>query len=371
MRIGLIASDLSTNNGWATYSLNLARQLLARGVGIRVVCARNSPPTDFPIHPILPTVTPPERHTYLKTMRQLQPLRQLLRDCDILHATCEPYAILAAAAAGKRPLFATAHGSYVNLPRMRRFPVGALYRRAFTRARLICVSAYTARVARDLLPEATIHIVNNGVHAERFSAAPAAPMRLSAPTIVTAGGIKPRKGTLPLVEAMAVLRQRIPEAQCVILGNPQIGSAYTSEVKNRIAALNLQDNVRIEGFVDEDRLHAWLAAADVVALPAVNDGLWFEGFGLVLLEASAAGTAVVGSDNCGVADAIADGLTGLVISQANMAEELPRALLALLEDPALARQMGAAGREQARRRTWAAATDAVISLYQEALSPRA
>ncbi len=371
MRIGLITSDLGTNNGWATYSLNLARQLLALGLDIRVVCARNSPPTEFPIQPILPTVTPPESRTFLKTMRQLPRLRHLLRDCDILHATCEPYAILAAAAAGKRPLFLTAHGSYVNLPRMRRFPVGALYRRAFARARLICVSAHTARVARVVLPEANIHVINNGVNARRYAGPPAAPVTVTAPTIVTAGGIKPRKGTLPLVEAMAVLRERIPGAQCVILGNPQVGSAYTSQVQNRIAALNLQDNVRIEGFVDDDRLHAWLAAADVVALPAVNDGPWFEGFGLVLLEASAAGTAVVGSDNCGVADAIADGVTGLVISQANMAEELPQALLALLEDPALARQMGAAGREQAWTRTWTAAAEALISLYKEAVSPRA
>ena len=64
MRIGLITSDLSTDNGWATYSLNLIRGLQARGIKTTVVCSRNSPKVDFETYPLLPAVTPPERHTY-------------------------------------------------------------------------------------------------------------------------------------------------------------------------------------------------------------------------------------------------------------------------------------------------------------------
>ena len=124
MRIGLLTSDLSTNNGWANYSLNLIRQLRARGLGVTVVCARNSPPVEFEAHALLPSVSPPERHSFLKAMRQAPRLRRSLRDCELIHSTIEPYAILAAAVAGARPLFVTAHGSYVNLPRMRPFPLG-------------------------------------------------------------------------------------------------------------------------------------------------------------------------------------------------------------------------------------------------------
>ena len=121
------------------------------------------------------------------------------------------------------------------------------------------------------------------------------------------------------------------------------------------------------GFVDDDVRRAWLAAADVFALPSMNDGMFFEGFGLAVLEASAAGTAVVGTDKCGVADAIEDGVTGVVVPQDNIAEALPRALLDLLEDPAKAARMGAAGRERAKAMTWAAMADQVIALYQAAL----
>ncbi len=367
MRIGLLTSDLSTKNGWANYSLNMVRQLNARGIETTVICARNSPPVDFAHSALLPTVAPPERHSFVKALAQLPRVRRLLRDCDIIHSTIEPYAILAAAVAGGRPLFITAHGSYVNLPRVRRFPVGQMYRRAFRRAQLICVSRHTAEAAKALMPSARIQIVNNGLDASRYLQPSPVSVEKSAPTIVTVGEIKRRKGTLQLVEAMAVVRERIPQAQCLIMGNPNIGSAYTGQVQRRILELGLQDNVQIMGFVEIDLLRAWLAAADVFALPAMNDGWFFEGFGLVVLEASAAGTAVIGTDKCGVVDAIAHGETGLIVSQDHIAEALPRALLELLEDPARAARMGAAGRERALTQSWESVADQVIELYVAAL----
>ena len=210
MRIGLLTSDLSTGHGWANYSLNLVRQLKAREIETVIVCARNSPAIDIAQHPLLPAVKPPERHSFIKGLRQLPRLRELLRGCDILHSAIEPYAILAAAVAGDRPLFITAHGSYVNLPRLRPFPLGALYRRAFERAGLICVSRHTAKVARELMPSARVRVINNGLDAARFERQATETVEKQGPTVVTIGEIKPRKGTLQLVEAMTALRERMP-----------------------------------------------------------------------------------------------------------------------------------------------------------------
>lgn len=367
MRIGYITSDLSNQNGWATYSLQLIRVLRARGVDATVVASRNSPDAGFTIYRLLPTVTPPERHTFFKSMRQAFAVRRLLRHCDIIHCTAEPLAILAAAVAGDRPLFVTAHGSYVNLPRMRRFPVNALYRRSFTRARLICVSNYTAQVAKALMPRARVQVIPNGADVSGFAQAPAFQPEKSAPTVVAIGEIKPRKGQLQLVEAVARVREEIPDVQCLIMGPPQLGSAYTTAVQAAIEAHNLQETVQIMGFVDEEVKRAWLAAADVLALPAMNDGLFFEGFGLTLYEAGASGTAVVGTDGCGVADAIEHGVTGLIVAQDNVAEELPRALLELLSDPQKAAMMGAAGRERAQQQTWGLVAEQVMTLYDDAI----
>ena len=368
MRIGLITSDLSTKNGWANYSLNLVRRLQARGLAVTVVCARNSPPVEFETHARLPAVAPPERHSFLKAVRQAPRVSRLLRHCDLIHSTIEPYAILASAVAGQRPLVVTAHGSYVNLPRMRRFPLGQLYRRAFERAELVCVSRHTARVAQSLIPGARTHVINNGLDVALSLQRPTLDVEKTGPTVVTLGEIKPRKGTLQLVEAMAAVRERLPAAQCLIMGNPQEGSAYTRRVRATIERLRLADSVQILGFVDEALMRAWLAAADVFALPAMNDGWFFEGFGLAVLEASAAGTAVIGTDDCGVADAIEQGMTGLVIPQAQVAQALPRALLELLLDPDMAARMGTAGRERARAQTWERVADQVIELYRGALN---
>lgn len=367
MRIGFISSDLGNQNGWAAYSLQLIRALRARGVEVTVAASRNSPDVEFAVYRRLPTLSPPERHTFVKSMRQVFSVRRLLRRCDIIHCTAEPLAILAAAVAGKRPLFITAHGSYVNLPRMRRFPVSALYRRSFTRGTLICVSSYTARVAKALLPGARVHVIPNGVDLSGFAHPPAVQAEKSAPTVVAIGEIKPRKGTLELVNAVARVREEIPDVQCRIMGAPRYGSAYTTRVLAAIEARGLQQNVQIMGFVDEDVKRAWLDAADVLAQPAMNDGLYFEGFGLTLYEAGAAGTAVLGTDGCGVADAIDPGVTGLIVAQGNIDEELPRALLDLLSNPRKAAAMGAAGRERALRQTWDRVAGQVMRLYAAAI----
>lgn len=368
MRLGLIAAELGARNGWSAYSLNLIRQLRAQGITATAITARNSPGVDFDIHPLLPTVSPPERLTLVKSMRQVFAARRLLKHCDIIHATIEPFAVLAAAVAGQRPLFVTAHGSYVNLPRMRPFPVGQCYRAAFQRSQLICVSRYTAEVARRQMPDIRVHVINNGVDAARFLDPPPLSAAKTAPTVITVGEVKPRKGTLQLVTAMARVREQIPQAQCLIMGNPQYGSAYTAQVQDAIARFSLEDNVHLLGAVDDRLMRAWLAAADVLALPAMNDGWWFEGFGLALYEAGAAGTAVIGTDGCGVADAIEHGVSGLIVSQDQVAAELPRALIKLLSNPQRAAQMGMAGRRRARGQSWAAVARRVAALYQQALS---
>jgi len=300
-------------------------------------------------------------------MRQVFAVRRLLRHCDIIHCSAEPLAILAAVVAGDRPLFITAHGSYVNLPRMRRFPVNAFYRRAFTRATLICVSNYTAEVAKATLPSARVTVIPNGADVSGFAQRPSLQVEKRAPTVIAIGEIKPRKGTLELVEAVARVREEIPDVQCLIMGAPQVGSFYTTVGQAEIEAHGLGENVKIMGFVDEDVKRAWLAAADVLALPAMNDGLFFEGFGLTLYEAGAAGTAVLGTDGCGAADAIEPGVTGLIVSQDNIDEELPHALLELLSKPRKAAAMGAAGRERALRQTWDRVAEQVMRLYDDAI----
>ena len=141
-----------------------------------------------------------------------------------------------------------------------------------------------------------------------------------------------------------------------------------AKVRATILELDLSDCVHLLGHVPEAVLMGWYHAADVFAVPSMNDGWRFEGYGLIYLEAGAAGLAVIGTTENGGEDAIEDGVTGLLIPQSRVADELPRAILRLLHDPALAAQMGASGREKAARQTWDQVAAEMNKHYHDALA---
>lgn len=94
----------------------------------------------------------------------------------------------------------------------------------------------------------------------------------------------------------------------------------------------------------------------------------FEGFGIVYLEAAACGVPSIGTLECGAEDAIDDGITGFLV--APEVEAVEAALLRLANDAELRARFGAAGKERARRSTWADNARAVLALYDDVLNAR-
>jgi phosphatidylinositol alpha-1,6-mannosyltransferase len=366
MRIALLVSNLTDKHGWGNYSLNLIAALKRTGHDLRIVVPSNNQAEDEQIiAKILPSIAPQAPYFLLKMGLILPEMRSLLADCDIVHSTIEAYAPLAKTIAGQRPYFITAHGSYVNLPRTRAWPISELYRQAFRQSQLLCVSRYTERVAQEIIPDIRTKVIPNAVDFEQF--APLERRLSEAPTILSAGGVKHRKGTLSLVRAVAKIRETIPDIQCVVLGTLSAEAAYVESVRQEIEALGLSANVRLLGFVDNATLLHYYSTAHIFVLPSINSAWKFEGFGLVHLEASAAGMPVIGTSDCGAEDAIEHGITGLLVSQANVETDLAPAILELLNNPEKARQMGAAGREKARQQTWDKVATQVLDAYKAAL----
>ncbi|MEO8606887.1 MAG: glycosyltransferase family 4 protein [Chloroflexota bacterium] len=386
LKIGMLTSDLSHKHGWAHYSLSLIQALRRAGVNLTIVTPHNSPDVEgLTIHKLLPSITPAESNLLLRQWRLTPQIRSLFHDCDVIHATIEPFAPLASWIAGSRPLLITGHGTYVRRWSKQIWPVNAIYRRAFLRAQLVCVSRYTEKIAKATLPQVQSVVVNNGVDVERFQnplphafGSPSLrsgegelstiPVDKCGPTVLSVGAVKPRKGTLEMVRAMAVVRREMPDVQCVLIGSLDAKRNYVARVRATIDELDLGDCVHLLGHVPEAMLMGWYHAADVFAVPSMNDGWRFEGYGLIYLEAGAAGLAVIGTTDNGGEDAIDDGVTGFLIPQVRVAEELPGAILRLLRDPELAAKMGAAGREKASRQTWDHVAEEMIRVYQEAAS---
>lgn len=361
LRVGLLAADLSHKHGWAHYSLSLIAALRRAGVETTVIAARNSPAVEgIDALRILPSVDPPERGTLARLARAYPQVAAALRGCDLIHSLIEPYAPLAALVAGRRPLVVTGHGSYVLVGDQRRFPVGALYKWAYRHGLLVCVSHYTARTAERALPGVRTAVVNNGVDFERFAGV----RHVGGAGVLFVGAVKARKGVLELVRALA----RIPEARGVIVGSLSMEPAYVAQVHAEIERLGVGDRVALTGRVPDDELMRRYAEADVFALPSLNVDWKFEGYGLALLEASAAGLPVIGTTDCGSEDAVIDGVTGRLVPQVNLETGLTEAISRLLDDSGQASQMGAAGRAHAQAQTWDRAAAQMIELYKTAVS---
>ena len=316
------------------------------------------------MQPILPTVDPLERGMLGGQIRLVPAARKALADCDIVHTTVELYAPLAALTAGNRPLVITGHGTYVRLPN-RQGASGMAYRRAFRRGTLACVSHYTAREAQLALPGVRTVVIPNGIDAARFESLP--PADKDGRTVLFVGAVKPRKGVLPLVEAMARVRDHIPGARCWIAGALDQEPAYVAQVRAAIEAHGLHESVELLGRVPPEDLLPRYAAADVFALPSLNLSGRFEGFGLALLEASAAGLPVIGSRDCGAEDAVRAGETGLLVAQEHIEDGLTEAIIRLLTNAEERARMGAAGRAFAATQTWDAAARSLVALYERLL----
>jgi glycosyltransferase-like protein len=224
----------------------------------------------------------------------------------------------------------------------------------------VCVSA---AVAGELLDGwgITATVIPNGVETQRFAcaagpagvAARAAWRSLLGRYVLAVGGIEPRKGSLALLEAYALLHRRMPDVRLVIAGGETLFDyqAYRAQWEQRAAKLGVEPVVL--GPLNHDALPPLVAAAGVFAFPSTK-----EGFGLAAMEALAAGVPLVVS-NLPVFREIFTGVARFANDTAEVATQLGAALA---EPDVAARE---AGRTLVARYTWSAASRRHLELYQQ------
>ena len=195
--------------------------------------------------------------------------------------------------------------------------------------------------AMPRIPAGRIAVIPNGVDTRRYrqTVDRAGVRRMlgldaRARLIAVVATLKEQKGHRYLIEAAARVVGRCPDAHFLLIGDGELRHALSSQVK----ALGLENHVHLLGTRHD--VPDLLAACDLFALPS----LW-EGLAMALVEAMAAGLPVVATNVSGTRQVVVDGATGLLVPPADT-EQLVAALVTLLEDPARAREMGAAGRER-------------------------
>jgi glycogen(starch) synthase len=233
-------------------------------------------------------------------------------------------------------------------------------------SRVIACSEYMRwEIGRLLgLPAEWIDVIPNGVDYPVWRASPGATAKVRArfagggPLLGFAGRLVYEKGVQHLVHAVPELRDRHPGLRLVIAGD----GPYRSELEAEIAKLRLSSVVSFAGFVS-DELPATFAATDAVVVPSI-----YEPFGMVALEAAAAGAPLAVSSTGGLAEIVRPGVTGVTFPAKDPAA-LASAVSGLLADEVSARAMARRARAMvARRYGWVSIAARTATVYRRTVA---
>ena len=191
---------------------------------------------------------------------------------------------------------------------------------------------------------------------DRFTQAePFEELRDGTLNILFVGRLEERKGLTHLLKAYHRLRKRKVDARLLVVGaGPKL-----REYKRYVGLRGIRD-VEFLGRVDDEAKVRYFASADIYCAP--NTGQ--ESFGIVLLEAMAAGVPIVASDIHGFKRVVERNVQGLLVEPRNP-RALAAGLYALARDPELRHEMGEAGRARAPEFSWDRVTERIVDFYYE------
>ncbi|MEH1058446.1 glycosyltransferase family 4 protein [Micromonospora sp. CPCC 206171] len=215
-------------------------------------------------------------------------------------------------------------------------------------ARVIACSGYMRDQVTRLfeVPAGRVDAVPNGVDDRAWHARPRAVASARArfagdgPLVGYAGRLVYEKGVQHLVHAVPHLRRRHPGLRVVIAGD----GPYREELVDQTRRLDLGDTVRFAGFMDATQLPAVLAATDATVVPSL-----YEPFGMVALEAAAAGAPLAVASTGGLAEIVEPGVTGVTFPHSDP-DALAGAVDQLLRDEVFARRVARRARTMVSRR---------------------
>jgi phosphatidylinositol alpha-1,6-mannosyltransferase len=178
--------------------------------------------------------------------------------------------------------------------------------------------------------------------------------------LISISRMEPRKNHARVLNAVVELRDQGLPIVCVM------ASEGEEKLKlQRVAHdLGIDEYVRFPGYInDRDRVLNF-AAADIHVQPSIQSGSMIEGYGIVFVEAAAAGVPSIAGNSGGQAEAVRDDETGFVIDGTDQ-KQLTEAIKRLAESPELRQQMGLAGRSWASKNDWNQIAEQTVLLTQQ------
>src|ERR1051326_1996124 len=376
MKLALVSPyDFAYPGGVTEHVSHLAEQFLARGHEVHIVAPSSGGETEpiasgaAPVHRIGRVVSVPANGSVARitlSLRSYLQAKRLLQEqqFDLIHLH-EP--LMPAL-----PITVLRHSNSTNVGTFhayRNTPLTYFYGKPILRPFFRKLHGHIAvsTAARDFVGEyfpAHSRVIPNGIDFPRFNTRLAPPDELAdaRPTVLFVGRLEKRKGLRYLLRAWPLVLQRQPDARLVIVGRGRPLEGY-----KRFAARQgwTPADVVFAGYVSTEDLPRYYQACDVFCAP--NTGQ--ESFGIVLLEAMAAGAPIVASDIPGYRDVITHGMEGLLVERQKPAA-IADAVARLLGSPELRASMRRAGQAKAQRFDWPRVAAEVFSYYQEVLARR-
>ena len=370
MKIGLVSPyDYAYPGGVMAHIFHLSQHLIKAGHEIKIIAPLSSPPAilDKGFIRLGRSVPVPTGGSTARISLSvwLEPrIKRLLREenFDVIHlheplAPVIPLLILHLSQAVNVGTFHAFHGSsrvYWLSKHMLRRSHDRLDGR-------IAVSSPALGFVSKHFP-GDYRVIPNGIEFNRFSK-PARPLRDFQDgklNILFVGRLEKRKGLRYLLGAYGKLKWKHPNTRLIVVGpgNPE------PEAYRFIAERNIEDVVLVGGVSYED-LPRYYQAADIFCSPATGK----ESFGIVLLEAMAAGKPIVATNIEGYASVMSHREEGLLVPPKSE-EALEEALNTLLADSALREEMGARGTQKAPHYDWERVTARIIEYYTYLLDRR-
>ncbi len=366
-----LLTDADVFAGTERHMLDLASGLRQADVDIRIACPDPSPLARKAAQAGIEIIPIPKRG--LIDWGAVRTLAGLLRseETQIIHAHNGRTALASALAvrlAGRGCCVATQHflePNHTQQGGLKAVPGRLAHRWVNAHTHQFIAISEAVRLGMRTRREAgddRITVVPNGLACDDRSLAPPAQVRAElnipadAPLVVCVARLEPEKDIPTLLAAMQTVRETVPTAQALVVGDGSQRQALEAQVEER----GLAATVHLAGFREDAR--AVIRAGDVFVLPSRA-----EPFGLVLLEAMALGRPVIATRAGGPCEIVADGETGRLVPPGDP-DALASALSALLTEPETRRRLGANGLRRYRERYTAErmAEDAV-TVYRRAL----
>lgn len=207
----------------------------------------------------------------------------------------------------KRKTMAVIHGSEVNFKStILRQAINASLKRFDT---IVAVSNYTKQLVAHLKKD--VEVIPNGIDFNEWITNVSKMQLKGSPVLTTVGRVSTRKGQLQVIKILPALLNDYPDIHYHCVGILGEAEAFLIEAKK----LHVEKHITFHGVLDDNDLKGVLSSTDIfVMLSQESNTGDVEGFGIAILEANAKGVPAIGAKNCGIEDAIKDGVTGFLVN---------------------------------------------------------